>query len=184
MFFLLQPIQALNHPKFGEMIDLASWATSGVKIPGRKSTWATIIQMFKDHLAKLKAHLNVSTWLHHGSDWWWCFHSIQGPTVAGEVSLTCDAWQASNVDGYFAVTGHWIDESVPTQWELRSALLGFTRLCNSHSGERLGVTPLCLSSVHTLLTCYLFHQITTHVYYRPTFPPYQTSLGLSRYLNT
>ena len=63
---------------------------------------------------------------------------IQGPSVAGEVSLTCDAWQASNTDGYFAVTGHWIDESVPTQWELKSALLGFTRLCNSHSGERLG----------------------------------------------
>jgi hypothetical protein len=27
---------------------------------------------------------------------------------------------------------------MPTQWELRSVLLGFTRLCNSHSGERLG----------------------------------------------
>jgi hypothetical protein len=68
MFFLPQPIQALNHPKFSEMIDLVSRATSGVKIPGRKSTRATIIQMFKDHLAKLKAHLNVSAWLHHGSD--------------------------------------------------------------------------------------------------------------------
>ena len=66
------------------------------------------------------------------------FIPYQGPAVVGEVSLTCDAWQASNVDGYFAVTGHWIDESLPTQWELKSALLGFTRLCNSHSGERLG----------------------------------------------
>ena len=42
----------------------------------------------------------------------------------------------------------------------------------------------CLSSVHALLTCYLFHQITAYVYYRPTFPPYRTSLGLSRYLDT
>ncbi|KAG6859264.1 hypothetical protein C0993_004566, partial [Termitomyces sp. T159_Od127] len=24
------------------------------------------------------------------------------------------------------------------QWELKSALVGFTRLCNAHNGERLG----------------------------------------------
>ena len=42
----------------------------------------------------------------------------------------------------------------------------------------------CLSSVHVLLTCYLFHQITAYVYYRPAFPPYWTSLGLSCYLDT
>ena len=44
--------------------------------------------------------------------------------------------------------------------------------------------PFCLSSVHALLTCYLFHQITAYVYYRPAFPPYRTSFGLSRYLDT
>ncbi|KIM87795.1 hypothetical protein PILCRDRAFT_63181, partial [Piloderma croceum F 1598] len=33
-----QPIQALEHPKFKEMIDIASRATNGVKIPGRKAT--------------------------------------------------------------------------------------------------------------------------------------------------
>jgi hypothetical protein len=58
--FFLQPIQALNHPKFGEMIDIASRATNGVKIRGRKSTRATIIQMFKDHLMQLRAQFNVS----------------------------------------------------------------------------------------------------------------------------
>ena len=58
--------------------------------------------------------------------------------VTGEINLTCDAWQASNMDGYFAVTGHWIEESVPTQWELKSELLGFTQLCNAHNGEWLG----------------------------------------------
>ena len=52
--------------------------------------------------------------------------------------MTCDAWQASNIDGYFAMTGHWIEESVPTKWELKSALLGFTRVSNAHNGERLG----------------------------------------------
>lgn len=58
--------------------------------------------------------------------------------MTGEVSLTCDAWQASNSDGYFAVTGHWIEESSPKVWALKSALLGFTRLNNAHNGKRLG----------------------------------------------
>jgi len=58
--------------------------------------------------------------------------------VHGVVNLTCDAWQASNVEGYFAVTGHWIEESTPSQWELKSALLGFTRLNNAHNGKHLG----------------------------------------------
>ena len=41
------------------MIDVASRATKGVKIPGRKATRAEIIRTFKDHLTKLKAKLNV-----------------------------------------------------------------------------------------------------------------------------
>jgi hypothetical protein len=32
------------------------------------------------------------------------------PTVKGKVSLTFDAWQGSNSDAYFTVTGHWIEE--------------------------------------------------------------------------
>ncbi|KAG1888027.1 uncharacterized protein F5891DRAFT_966302 [Suillus fuscotomentosus] len=54
-----QPIQALEHPKFKEMIDVAARATNGVKIPGRKATRAQIMRMFKNHLTKLKATLNV-----------------------------------------------------------------------------------------------------------------------------
>ncbi|KAG6870655.1 hypothetical protein C0993_004274, partial [Termitomyces sp. T159_Od127] len=61
-----------------------------------------------------------------------------GSKVLGEVSLTCNAWQAGNTDGYFAVTGHWIEETTPMQWELKSVLVGFTWLCNAHNGERLG----------------------------------------------
>lgn len=70
------------------------------------------------------------------------FHSFliisQHPTVQGKVSLTCDAWQASNTDGFFAVTAHWIQEPIPGQWELKSGLIGFTQLNNAHNGERLG----------------------------------------------
>jgi hypothetical protein len=55
-----QPIQALEHPKFKSMIDVASHATNGVKIPGQKSTWGEIKHLFKDHLITLKAQLNVN----------------------------------------------------------------------------------------------------------------------------
>ena len=58
--------------------------------------------------------------------------------MCGEVNLTCDAWQASNTDGYFAVTAHWIENASPTVWKLESALLGFTCLNNAHNGRRLG----------------------------------------------
>ena len=47
-------------------------------------------------------------------------------------------WQASNTDGYFAITGHWIQEETPGAWTLESALLGFVRLNSSHNGMRLG----------------------------------------------
>jgi hypothetical protein len=52
--------------------------------------------------------------------------------------MTCDAWQAENTDSYFAVTGHWIEETTPGLWELKSGLLGFTQINNAHNGERLG----------------------------------------------
>jgi len=55
-----QPIQALEHPKFREMIEIASCATSGVKMPGRKGTRTEIKRMFLDHITNLKAQLDVS----------------------------------------------------------------------------------------------------------------------------
>lgn len=58
--------------------------------------------------------------------------------VKGCVSLTCDCWQASNVDAYFAVTAHWIEEERPGVWRMGMALIGFTQLNNSHNGRRLG----------------------------------------------
>jgi hypothetical protein len=57
----------MEHPKFKEMIDVASRATNGVKIPGRKATRAKIKRAFKDHLTKLKAHFNVRPL--HSHDW-------------------------------------------------------------------------------------------------------------------
>ena len=54
------------------------------------------------------------------------------------MSRMCDAWQASNTDGYFAVTGHWIEEPRAGVWEPQSAILGFIQLNNAHNGKQLG----------------------------------------------
>jgi len=41
------------------MIDVASCATRGVTIPGRKGTRAEIKRLFRNHLVNLKSKLNV-----------------------------------------------------------------------------------------------------------------------------
>jgi hypothetical protein len=66
------------------------------------------------------------------------FPMWQSKAVSGAVNITCDMWQAGNTDGYFAVTGHWIEESSPILWECKSALLGFTKVNNAHNGKHLG----------------------------------------------
>jgi len=58
--------------------------------------------------------------------------------VSGEVSLTCDAWQANNADAYFAVTGHWVEECAPREWTVEQALLGFAQMNTAHNGAHLG----------------------------------------------
>ena len=58
--------------------------------------------------------------------------------MCGEVSLTCDAWQAANTDSYFMVTGHWIEESSVGEWTEEHGLLGFIQLNTAHNGTRLG----------------------------------------------
>ena len=79
-------------------MDVVSRAKNGVEIPGQKSTRNEIKYLFKDYLSQLKVQLNVSAF----SNCFDCSHHLQGPTVPGKISLTCDAWQASNTDG---VTG-------------------------------------------------------------------------------
>lgn len=116
-----QPIHALQHPDFKMMIDVASRAptTAGVKIPSHGKTREVIIDLFKASLSDLRT----------------CF---QSEVVKGRVNLTCDVWQASNVDAYFAVTGSWVEEKVLSVWTIETALLGFVRLNDSHHGTRLG----------------------------------------------
>ncbi|KAG1790326.1 uncharacterized protein HD556DRAFT_1242527, partial [Suillus plorans] len=54
-----QPIQAVDHPSFKKMIDVASRATNGVIIPNRKATYCDIMDLFKNQMMKLKERLNV-----------------------------------------------------------------------------------------------------------------------------
>lgn len=63
---------------------------------------------------------------------------FQSPAVKGKVSLTCNVWQASNQDAFFAVTGHWVEEQSPGDWKLQNTLLGFTLMNTAHDGARLG----------------------------------------------
>lgn len=61
--------------------------------------------------------------------------------MTGAVNLTCDAWQANTTDGYFAVTGSWIEHDPDTpgaDWKLQTALFGFVRMNCAHSGKHLG----------------------------------------------
>lgn len=119
------------------MIDVAARATNGVKLPSRTKTRRAIIDLFKHNLTNLRRRLLVSQLLI-------LFIVVpntnynQSDAVKGKINLTCDAWQASNVDDYFALTGHWIKETTVGVWTVQSALLGFTRLNNAHNGVRLG----------------------------------------------
>ncbi|KAF8878861.1 hypothetical protein BD779DRAFT_1427583, partial [Infundibulicybe gibba] len=54
-----QPIQALEHPSFQNMIYVAARATNGVKIPERRTTCEEIIDTFKQQLIALRGRLNV-----------------------------------------------------------------------------------------------------------------------------
>jgi hypothetical protein len=60
----LWPVQALDHPKFKEMIDIAARSTHGVKIPGCKATQTEIKSMFQKQLTDLKIRLNVRLFSH------------------------------------------------------------------------------------------------------------------------
>lgn len=114
-----QPIEALEHPAFKNMVDIAARATNGVILPDHRQTQRAIIDLFKQNLTNLRKRL-------------------LSEAVKGRVNVTCDGWLTSNADGYFAVTGHWIEEQSFGVWKVESALLDFTRLNHAHNGKRLG----------------------------------------------
>lgn len=121
------------------MIELAARSTEGVTIPSRKSARVQIMKHFNDDMVALSKRLNVRCFIAilidvdtNTSGW------FQSERVKGLVSETADAWQAGNTDSYFAVTAHWVEEDESGGWDLKNAIIGFTRLNHSHHGRRLG----------------------------------------------
>lgn len=53
-------------------------------------------------------------------------------------------WSSGNMSGFLALTGHWIADNPQNGLEMRSALLGFTRVKGSHDGLLLAETILAL----------------------------------------
>ncbi|KAM5545613.1 hypothetical protein V8D89_000651 [Ganoderma adspersum] len=118
-----QPLQALQHPSFKEMIHIAARATNGVKIDNLRNTREGILREFRQNVTALSKRLNSTA-------------------VKGKINLTCDTWQAENTDGYFAVTGHWVEEEsrdsgARTEWTIKSSLFGFIRMNCSHDRRQL-----------------------------------------------
>ncbi|KAG2745644.1 hypothetical protein P692DRAFT_201719774, partial [Suillus brevipes Sb2] len=54
-----QPIEALEHPAFKNMVDIAARATNGVILPDRRQTRRAIIDLFKQNLTNLCKRLLV-----------------------------------------------------------------------------------------------------------------------------
>ncbi|KAJ7662623.1 hypothetical protein DFH06DRAFT_987339 [Mycena polygramma] len=54
-----QPIDALTHPKFKAMIDIAARATEGVTLPNRAQTREEIISLFHEQMNQLRIRLHV-----------------------------------------------------------------------------------------------------------------------------
>ncbi|KAF4615670.1 hypothetical protein D9613_012516 [Agrocybe pediades] len=106
------PMQALEHPKFKEMIVIASRATNGVKVPTRKAARRHIMRLFQRNLDNLQKRL-------------------MSPK-AGLISMTCDAWQASNVDADLVVTGRWNEKKSEGVWEQQQVFKIVKRLGFGH----------------------------------------------------
>ncbi|KZS88221.1 hypothetical protein SISNIDRAFT_418577 [Sistotremastrum niveocremeum HHB9708] len=55
-----QPLSAMDHRQFRKMIHIASRATNGVRIPGRKQVRQEIMDAFRRQMREMKERLSVS----------------------------------------------------------------------------------------------------------------------------
>ncbi len=134
----MQPLQALEHPKFHEMIAVAARAPKdeGVNIPGRKATRSHIVKLFDTHMKDLRERLSVC--ISFSLRILCSISSAYRVTARAILASPCDAWQASNCDAYFAVTGHWNETGADGVWRRENHLLGFVQLNSKHDGVALG----------------------------------------------
>ncbi|KAF9220281.1 hypothetical protein BS17DRAFT_715136, partial [Gyrodon lividus] len=54
-----QPIQAMDHPSFKKMVNVASHATNRVIVPNRHTACCEIMDLFKKQMTHLREQLNV-----------------------------------------------------------------------------------------------------------------------------
>ena len=102
----------------------------------------------------------------------WCSYCVQysanlrmNKNIQGQISLTCDARQASNTDGYFAITRSWIEEGTPHVWTLWMGILAFIQLNNSHNSIHLG------QALYKAVQCQdVTHKVHNVALYLFTFP--------------
>jgi len=61
--------------------------------------------------------------------------------VQGKFSISFDAWTSKPYHPYLAITTNYIDvpSDQPSEWELKSKLMGFKELQGSHSGANIAV---------------------------------------------
>ncbi|KAJ6506576.1 hypothetical protein C8R45DRAFT_816815, partial [Mycena sanguinolenta] len=55
-------LTSLDHPKFMEMINIASRVMNGVTIPHGKNTRGEIMKLFHQQKDNLRTHFRVSKW--------------------------------------------------------------------------------------------------------------------------
>lgn len=77
----MQPIQALDHPSFKKMVDIAAHAMKGIKIPGRKATRKHIIELFKQNLDSLQIKISVNI-IQHLQTFFFGNHCFRATTLA------------------------------------------------------------------------------------------------------
>lgn len=117
LYFHPQPLDALSNEHFCKMVKVAACAKQGVQVPDTQATHAHIFEQHQITIVKAKELLNRDC-------------------VPGKISTTCDAWSLSNCQGWYAVTGHWVEETKAGVWKLCGVLLGFTQLNTScHSPQ-------------------------------------------------
>ncbi|KAF6744250.1 hypothetical protein DFP72DRAFT_826137, partial [Ephemerocybe angulata] len=64
-----QPIEALSHPRFHEMIEVAARATDGVKIPEKRAVRESILRHFRNSVKELRDRLNIATFISKYKCW-------------------------------------------------------------------------------------------------------------------
>ncbi|KAJ7731335.1 hypothetical protein DFH07DRAFT_992045 [Mycena maculata] len=148
-FLSTQPLGALEHPKFIEMINIVAQATNGVKIPSRKSTRDKIMALFNQQLSSLRTQ-------------------FRSDKVTGKIHVTCDAWQADNVDGYFAVTtGAGVVQDCPASWDRAPFMRVGYVTCNNATNN--GTMLIKFARQFKLATKQQWDPIERHINQSPHF---------------